>query len=102
MEAVIFLSKGALEKLRKSYGDALHVTHEVPPRLAMIEADAPTLARLRDDARVKLITAESRQINSDLTATEALFVEAWRQTACHLKSRRAEGLSWDAEGFSAP
>lgn len=103
MSASLVLLRGCeVGDLEREFGDSVKVTQIMSPRLAVVEAAPETLDRLRSEGRVT-DPAEARG-RIDLTETERLFLEGWQPPDAleSMKSRRGEGLDWDAEGFSAP
>jgi hypothetical protein len=79
------------------------VVQQLPPRLVVIEADDAALAELRGHPDVLGIGDPDlpTALVAALTETERLFVDAW-VVGGRPKSRRGDGLSWDAPGFSPP
>jgi len=102
-EYVVLLSsneQGAAAAVRQR----CRVVSALPPRLLVVEADEQVAQGLRvlpgvDD----VISGMDNILPNSLNESELLFVQAWQQSR-HLddKARPGEGLSWDAEGFSAP
>ncbi len=88
-----------LDRLGRS---ATLVQHQ-PPRLAIVESDEDARAALRTAPGVLAVGEPDLpdDVRARLTDTERLFVDAWvvgRQP----KTRRGEGLAWDAPGFQPP
>ena len=80
------------------------VVSALPPRLLVVEADEQVAQDLRALPGVDdVISGTNNILPSSLNDSEQLFVQAWQQSR-HLddKARPGEGLSWDAEGFTAP
>jgi hypothetical protein len=79
------------------------VVQQLPPRLAVVEAGATALAELRGHPAVLAIGDPDLPpaVVAGLTETERLFVDAW-VVGRRAKSRRGDGLSWDAPGFTPP
>ena len=102
-EYVILLSsndQGAAAVLRQR----CRVVSALPPRLLVVEADEQVAQGLRDLPGVDdVISGVNDILPNSLNESEMLFVQAWQQSR-HMddKQRPGEGLSWDAEGFSAP
>ena len=74
-------------------GAGIRVLSAYPPRLYVVECEALPggfAAVGRDD-----------EIPSDLSEGERLFAAGWQQSK-RPKTRRGEGLSWDAPGFEPP
>ena len=75
------------------------------PRILVLEADEAALTALRADANVAGVydQAVPPDVLAGLGPEERLFVEGWiQQQAGKDKSRRGDGLSWDAPGFQPP
>ena len=102
-EYVVLLSsddQGASDAVRQR----CRVVSALPPRLLVVEADDQVAQGIRDLPGVDdVISGITTTLPNSLNDSELLFVQAWQQSR-HLadKPRPGEGLSWDAEGFSAP
>ncbi len=84
-------------------GRSATLVQHLPPRLAIVESDEDARAALRTAPGVLGVGEPDLpdDVRARLTDTERLFVDAWvvgRQP----KTRRGEGLAWDAPGFQPP
>jgi hypothetical protein len=79
------------------------VVQQLPPRLAVVEAGASTVEELRGHPAVLAIGDPDLppDVLAGLTESERLFVDAW-VVGRRAKSRRGDGLAWDAPGFTPP
>jgi hypothetical protein len=78
------------------------VTQMLPPRLALVRADPGATHRVTDIEGVLGVYDDAPPENPpDLTPEERVFVSAW-EARRQPKTRRGEGLSWDAPGFQPP
>ncbi|MBM3564016.1 MAG: hypothetical protein FJX48_12955 [Alphaproteobacteria bacterium] len=81
---------------------AVHVTQVFSPRLALVRNEPGAMERARAIPGVQHVRADDpRDLIPDLTPSEHLFVSAWVERV-RPKTRRGEGLNWDAPGFEPP
>ena len=79
-----------------------NVTQVLPPRLAIVEAERETAARVaRIEGVLGVYDDAVPEVPPDLTPSERVFVSAW-EARRQPKTRPGEGLSWDAPGFLPP
>jgi hypothetical protein len=97
------LAAADVEQALGDLAGSVTVTQRLPPRLAVVEADAAVAEVLRK--RPEVLAVGDPELPSDvragLTETERLFADAWTMSR-NPKDRRGDGLSWDAAGFSPP
>lgn len=82
------------------------VTQKVSPRVVIVEVmDGSATDALRSAQPAVAVLEAGETIPDDvretLTPNEAMFAEAFARRA-QPKTRRGEGLDWDAEGFLPP
>jgi hypothetical protein len=78
------------------------VTQVLAPRLALVRADAETMARAAQLGGVLAVSDDTLpELPQDLTSSERLFISAW-EVRRQPKTRPGEGFSWDAPGFLPP
>lgn len=78
------------------------VTQVLAPRLALVRADAETMARIATFSGVGAVYCDTPPtLEPAPTPAERVFVAAWAMRR-RPKTRRGDGLSWDTPGFDAP
>ncbi|HJT91079.1 MAG TPA: hypothetical protein VJ777_03940 [Mycobacterium sp.] len=80
------------------------VTQTLPPRLLLVHADADArnaILRIPGVVSVFDVAAAPIDVPLDLSQAERVFVAAWL-TRSAPKTRRGDGLDWDAPGFEPP
>jgi hypothetical protein len=92
------LGDQALHRLRA----VASVTQVLPPRLALVGADPEATDRVTGVVGVLGVYDDTLPDRPpDLTPAEDVFISAW-EARRHPKTRRGEGLPWDAPGFLPP
>ena len=83
-------------------GPTVLVQH-LPPRVGVVEGGDDALARLRTAPGVLAVGAPdlAEDVRAELTEAERLFVDGW-SLRHRPKTRRGEGLAWDAPGYRPP
>lgn len=110
MEDLLILHRESVVDLRAAItGRGLRIMQQASPRVVLVEGDAENFATAIREQGVLSVTeslsgqGEPALKETNLTATESLFVRAWiHRQATPDKKRPADGLDWDAPGFSAP
>jgi hypothetical protein len=101
-DALVVLESDRAARALAELRSVAQVTQVLAPRLALIRSDREVLARA---ARIDGVAAVHDQVlgelPADLTDSERTFVAAWQARRAP-KTRRGEGLSWDAPGFEPP
>jgi hypothetical protein len=101
-EVLVVLEPRAAEKALARLRSVSQVIQVLPPRLAFVLVDAKNMARLaRIQGVLKAYDDVPAKFPSDLTASERLFVSAWKARR-QPKTRPGEGLPWDAPGYIPP
>jgi hypothetical protein len=78
------------------------VTQVLSPRLAIIQADKETKARIVEVEGVFGVYGDTvPEFPWELSQSEQVFVSAWEERQ-QPKTRPGEGLSWDSPGFLPP
>lgn len=105
MRALIVLDAGptaaaAMERI----SERLHITQQLPPRLALVEGEAADLQRARTLVGVTAVCTQRIDdvVFKQLNEAERLFAEAWTLSLKPKGARRGDGLPWDAAGFQPP
>lgn len=92
------LASEALEQARS----ITTVTQVLAPRLALIQAEADTIARVaRIRGVIGVYDGMLPKLPFDFTAPERLFAAAWAMRQ-HPKTRTGDNFSWDEPGFLPP
>jgi hypothetical protein len=101
-ELLAVLEPGLADEALAQLRAVANITQVLPPRLALIRADPDTMARARRIQGVLDVYEDvAPALPLDLTPSERVFISAW-QARRQPKTRRGEGLSWDAPGFLPP
>lgn len=100
IEALIVLGRDAAHMALPAH---VAVRHRLPPRLVVVAATRRDLEGLRDTPNVDEIYVDRAPADAltHLDASERLFAKAWNERI-PAKSRKGDGLPWDAPGFDAP
>lgn len=80
------------------------VIQMLPPRLLLVRADADArnaILRVPGVVNVFDVAAPPVDVPLDLSLAERVFVDAWVARSAP-KTRRGDGLDWDAPGFEPP
>jgi hypothetical protein len=102
-EALVILSTGADPEASKSIGAHARVTQIGSNRVLVVAGDPMNLQQISQVPGVTSVVGASDAIPESLglNEQERLFVKGW-QLSKQPKTRRGEGLPWDAPGFDAP
>ena len=102
-EVLVIFRADVTAEARAQLENQYAVKSWLPPRIAVL-ANGGNVEQLRGLPEVEAVVADPADtIPESLAESERIFVGAW-QTRQHGggKSRRGEGLAWDAPGFLPP
>lgn len=104
MRALLILDESAAAAAMTRVSRLVHITQQLPPRLALVEGGAAAVDQVRTVAGVRAVCTKdiNDSLLEELTEPERLFAEAWKLSLKPKGARVGEGLPWDAEGFQAP
>lgn len=79
------------------------VLQRLPPRLAIVAADAEGIRALEDSPSVAAVFAEDvpPEALEQFDQVTRAFAAGWNERR-QPKQRRGEGLAWDTPGYDAP
>ena len=88
----------------------LTVVGRVPPRVVVVRAEADTLDRVADSARLSIVRRDDGTTETygdvgvveELDSGARLFVDAWQAHKPAATERPGDGLPWDSPGFTPP
>ena len=88
--------------LHEANGPMDEVLHRMSPRVLVVRHEGRALEALKRDPRVAYVGRRPPEdLINGLTSQERLFVDGWLARGDH-PTRAGDGLSWDAEGMTAP
>ena len=101
-ELLVILEPGLAQEALTQLRLVTSVTQVLAPRLILVRADRDTMARAKRIRGVLEVYNDAPlKFPSNLTSSERLFVSAWKARR-RPKTRRGEGLPWDAPGYLPP
>ena len=99
---LVILDADQADTARAEIEGVAPVTQMLRPRLLLISAAPGVREKIRQiPGVVEILDRPAAVPVSDLSPAERVFVDAWA-TRNIPKTRRGEGLTWDATGFEPP
>ena len=103
MDELVILRGPDLLRTRAKIEQKLRITHEITPRVFVVDGEQAEITALLGDPDIGFAEALLREGTAppDLTQAERLFAEAWLKRR-EPKQPRGEGLNWGSKDFDAP
>ena len=104
MEQLLILSIPDLETARRRIEVSAKIVQEGSDKLLVVEGPATAILAATQIPGVSTPDSLSSDAAKNLTASEQVFLQAWRQRqeSAGKKHRIGEALSWGSKGFKAP
>ena len=102
-EALVILGPETKPEARAAVANLAPILHSSSDRVFVVRSEPENIERIRQLPSVAKILAgtESEEALPPLPETDLLFSKAWLMSK-QPKTRKGEGLAWDAPGFLPP